>query len=143
MAAVVANIGQARDLVFGMLKTAWDANAGGLPIIYDGMSARLDAAEDGFSEAAIVHAAAGQAALGGKQVGLLYRSNARLQVDIKTPMNQGRPDALVQAIREAFIGARATPDVVTFVGVQVVEMPRSGARIVTRVVVYFNYDEIF
>ena len=51
-------------------------------------------------------------------------------------------DAQTKVVQAAFRGKRTAPDEVQFRAVRVVEMPKSGSRSRTRVVVDFEYDEI-
>lgn len=138
----IADIAQARDLIYGVLLTALTNYNSSLPVIY---ADKTGTAPDtgAYVEASLVHNGGAQATLGGAG-GRRWRSHARLIVDVFTDFGDGlaASDPIVKAVQNAFRGKITSPDAVEFQGVRVAEQPRDGSRSKTRVVVDCVYDEL-
>lgn len=139
----VADITEARDIVLTQLKTAWDAQMSAPPLYYKDQAE--DAPQDVYAVATFRHSAnAGQSSLTG-DAGTRYTSGGSLLVDIYTlegkGMNSGDP--YIKIVQGAFRGQKSIPDSVWFRAVRVAEQPRFGKHSKVRVVVDFEYDEVF
>jgi hypothetical protein len=137
----VANITEARDLVLGMLQTAWNALPTPRPPLF--FQDQDDNAPASYATATIRGVNAGQNSLGGAG-GIRYGTQDDLVVDIYTPFGEGanKADTYVIAVQGAFRGKKTIPDKVWFISVQTTPMPRKGAQKVIRVTVRYKYDEL-
>lgn len=134
---------EARDLVYEVLNTAWNAPMSPPPLIFEDRGvAKPD--HGPYAEAEIDFGYQGGVAIGDsgrKRV----RTEARLIVSIHTVPGDGltMSDALVKIVQNAFEQRRNTaPDQVTFRRVTVVKDGRVGDSYKMRVIVYFEYDRI-
>lgn len=141
----VADIAEARDLVMGLFKTKWSAQAPPVPIVgyQDKKTPGIPPADGSeYVEAEIQHMDDRPAGIGdtGRK---RFRAFARLIVDIRTPFGDGltRSDQLVKII-QSFRGSTTAPDRVQFRRVTVGESGKDGNYYKVRMFVYFDYDEV-
>lgn len=139
----VADITDARDLVLAMLKTAWDSQMTPPNIFWDDQEE--NSPFDTYAVATFRHTMpSGQSSLTG-DAGTRYTSGASLIVDIYTLFGSGAKaaDPYTKLIQLAFRGQKSIPDKVWFRAVRLAEQPRFGKHAKMRVVVDFQYDEVF
>lgn len=140
--AVIADVGQARDVVMGMLKTAWDTIPSPAPVLlFQDQEADAPAPTHSYGEAVINHKKGNQVTLG-EPGGRRFRAWATLTVTIRTEAGDGLTsnDAIVKIVQDAFEGKSKSG--VDFRAVRPQEDGRDGAFYKTRVLVDFEYDRI-
>jgi hypothetical protein len=141
----VADIAEGRDLIYGVLKTAWAAQMSPPPLIYQDQNAEKPLAGAPYAEAEIQHQDGFNAAIGdsGKK---RVRSVARLTVSIYTVPGDGLTvqDALVKIVQNAFESKRNVggPEKIIIRKVRVVEDGNTGNAFRVRVIVDYEYDRI-
>lgn len=139
--STIADIATLRDRVYSVFATAWATLPAPPPVIYADQDKA--APEDGsYVDVGIQHTPSGQATLGG--VGeKLWTSHARLVCDIYNAVGDGltTTDVQTKVLQAAFRGKKTPLGDVWFRAVRVTEMPPSGSRSKTRVVVDLTYDE--
>lgn len=138
----VASITEARDLVLDVLKAAWDAIPGAMPLYYEEQD--VDTTQPPYAEADIRYGLSGPNSVG-NETGVRYNQAAALVVDIYVEYGLGMEaaDAYIRAVQSAFIGQKTIPDKVWFRSVTPATLPRKGRKAHHRVVVNFEYDELF
>lgn len=138
----VNDIGNARDLVFDMLKTAW-AGQDEAPVLLYQDNAADPPERASYAEAEIQHQRGTQATIGeaGKR---RFRAWARLTVTIRTPYGDGltSSDAMTKIVQDAYEGKSTAHGEVQFRDVRVVEDGKDGAFYKVRVIVDFDYDRL-
>ena len=137
----VASTTVARDELIAVVKTAWDAGAAGVTMLYPDTIG--DPPDDGpWARTSVRHAANRQATLAvpGEQrftaTGLVV-----VQIFAKVALGYTTIDPLVDVVVNAFRGT-TTPGGVWFRNARVVEVGRDGPWVQVNVLAEFEYDQI-
>lgn len=138
-------ITQARDEIYTMLKTAWDAMSDDYPLRFQGMaeadpsSQVTDHHPPAWARASIHHTDMGDDALGGR---LFYRRGL-LMVELFTPRFDGLStlDTLSQVVISAFQGQKS-PSGIWFREVTFTETDSDGVYATGQVRARFEYNEV-
>lgn len=132
-------ITEARDDVFTLFKTAWDANGGGAGLYYqDRPTDPPETGPWGFIQ--MEHVDGGQRSIGPTAI---FERVALVTVQIWCEAGQGmtQSDTLAQVVLDAFEGEK-TANGVWFRNARVGESGRDGEWYVTNVFVEASYDEV-
>lgn len=141
---------QARDEILTLFKTAWDAGASGVEVVYDDTptdkpSAAQLANENATAWARVTlrHSIGRQASLSGAQAVRRWEREGTLFVQIFTSYGTGlqTADTLAKVAVDALEGA-TTPGGVWFRDVSFREVGIDGPWYQTNVVATFQYDEV-
>lgn len=140
----LANHGEARDAIYGCLKTAVEASAySTLPIYYpDAVKAHPDG-DDSHLKAFVDFTTERQTSLG-ETGNRRFRVYGVVMVQCFTAYGDGQvlADAISGVVKRAFRGVNTGPDAITFRNTRVVDVGRDGSYLQTNVISEFDYDEI-
>lgn len=142
----VATPAAARDSILTLFKTAMDANAPSVTVIYDDVRQPLPISDDAeWVRILVEHTERMQPAIG--QAGGLrrYRAMGLITVQVFTPFGDGltRADAIADIVFDIFDGvSTGSGDGITFNNVTMREIGESGAWFQTNVLVDFKYDTV-
>jgi hypothetical protein len=141
---------QARDEILSLFKTAWDAGATGVPVVYDDSpSDKPTSAElanentTAWARVTVRHSIGRQASLSGTQAVRRWEREGTLFIQIFTSYGTGlqTADSLAKVAVDALEGA-TTPGGVWFRDVSFREVGIDGPWYQTNVVATFQYDEV-
>lgn len=136
----------ARDAILTLFKTAIDANAPAVTVIYDDVKTEIPTgATDEWMRVQVEHLERTQPTVG-NAVGLRrYRSSGLVTVQIFTPFGGGltRADVLSDIVFDIFDGiSTGSGDGITFRNVTMREIGQSGNWYQTNILVDFEYDTV-
>lgn len=132
---------QARDEMFSVFKTAWDAT--GYPVHYEDVYKPRSKDEKPWATVTLKHASGFQSTLSGVTGSKTFTRLGFITTQIFVPTGKGLQEAydLAKVISDAFEGT-STPGGVWFSNVTLNEVGREGEFFQLNVVIEFRYDEI-
>lgn len=139
------NVSEARDQIFGVLKTAIAVSA--YPDILiaweDSQTPGPSSVKQSWLKPVIRHATGGRTSLGNSQRNARYSRGGNVLVQINTPIGDGKltSDILVGIIMTAYESG-STPNGVWFRNVRLNEVGIFSGYSVTNIVAEFSYDDI-
>jgi hypothetical protein len=141
---------QARDEMLALFKTAWDAGASGVPLVYDDTPTDVPTAAQlanenvtAWARVTIRHSIGRQASLSGSQATRRWVREGTFFVQVFTAYGTGlqSADTFAKVAADALEGA-TTPGGVWFRDVSFREVGIDGPWYQTNVVATFQYDEV-
>lgn len=131
---------EAADALFTLVKTTWDANAGGAPLYYENEDFERPAIPGVFGRATIRHSVGTRITLGGS-TGKIFRRFGQLYVQVFTPQDTGQYDirVLTDSLAHAFEDVPASFGV-RIRDVSINELGNDGTYFQVNVVADFSYD---
>lgn len=127
------------DEMLTLVKTTWDAQAGGAPLYYDNQDADRPEVPGTFGRASIRHFSGGQISLGDQS---LKRRSGALFVQIFVPQGNGQYEIRNLSDQIMFALEDANSSVVRLKNVQLNELGADGTYFQVNVVADFSYDRV-
>jgi hypothetical protein len=136
----------ARDAILTLFKTAMDANAPDVTVLYDDVRSQVPTADDGeWVRIVIEHQDRRQPAIGQANGLRRYRSSGLITVQVFTPFGDGltRTDAIADIVYDIFDGVSTqSGDGITFNNVTMREIGETGPWFQTNILADFKYDTV-
>lgn len=143
---MTATVEQARDQIYGLLMTAWSANApAGAELIYDDAKAKKPDGPAPWARATVRHTGGGEIAINGGNGLRRYNRTGTLFINLFCPSGDGLRvlDPLVKVALDAYEG-KYTSGGVWFTKAQVREIGivKGTGLYQINVLINFSYDEV-
>lgn len=142
----ISSITDARDLIIGVLDSAWSVSASNIPLAFEDVKEDDIPPKNGTAWARIQvrHNSFFKATVGGEVGNRRFRRVGLVTIQIFTPVGEGlsQADSLAKIALDAFEGKSTGADSIEFRNARINEIGRDGSWFQTNVLVDFEYDEV-